>query len=132
MPTKTSRKVASNKAKPKTVEEYFETVPPEAVPALKALRAAIKAAAPSAEEIIAMGVPAYRQNGLLVSFAAAAKHCSLYVMSPGPLSSRKEALRDYDLAPTAIRFSPETRLPKALVADIVRERIRENETKKKA
>jgi uncharacterized protein YdhG (YjbR/CyaY superfamily) len=123
---------ASNKVKkatPKDVDDYLRSVPAQALPALKALRSAIRAAAPSAEETIAYGVPTYRQQGPLVSFAATPKHCAFYVMSQKPLASRKTTLREYDLAPTAIRFPAEAGLPKALVIAIVKERIQENEAR---
>jgi uncharacterized protein YdhG (YjbR/CyaY superfamily) len=121
---------ASKKKTPTTVDDYIAKAPPNMVPMLKALRAAIRAAAPQAEEAIKMGVPAYSYRGQLVAFAAAAKHCSLYAMSPGPISRRKQSLGDYDVAPTAIRFAPDQSIPKALVVEIVRERVRENEAKR--
>ena len=50
--------------------------------ALQNVRSAIHAAAPSAEECISYGMPAFRLNGRLIAgFRAAAKHCSYYPMS---------------------------------------------------
>jgi uncharacterized protein YdhG (YjbR/CyaY superfamily) len=121
---------ASKKKTPTTVDDYIAKAPPKMVPTLKALRAAIRAAAPQAEEGIRMGVPAYSHRGQLVAFAAAAKHCAFYVMSPGPISRRKQSLAHYDVALTAIRFSPDLPIPKSLVVEIVRERVQENEAKR--
>ena len=122
---------AKKKTPPKDVDAYLKTVPPGSVAALQALRATIKAAAPNAAEVINYGVPTYRLHGPLVSFAATPKHCAFYVMSPGPILARKDALKAYDIAPTAIRFAPEQPLPKALVAALVKDRIAENAKKKK-
>ncbi len=128
-PDTKKKSVAKNSKAPDSVEAYLASVPTEALPALKALRAAIKAAAPDAEEIISYGVPTYRQRTAVVSFSATAKHCAFYVMSPKPIARRKNELEEYDLAPTAIRFSFEQRLPKTLVTAIVRERLEENAMK---
>jgi uncharacterized protein YdhG (YjbR/CyaY superfamily) len=114
----------------KDVDAYLAGVPPRMAPALRALRATIRAAAPHAEEVMRMGAPTYLHHGTLVSFSAAAKHCAFYVMSPGPIARRKEELQGYDTAPSAIRFQPETPLPEALVTAIVQDRIRENEAKR--
>lgn len=76
-----------------------------------------------------MGAVTYLHRGNLVSFAAAAKHCSFYVMSPGPIASRRDALKGFDTAPTAIKFKPDRPLPAAVVQAIVLERMRENEAK---
>jgi uncharacterized protein YdhG (YjbR/CyaY superfamily) len=119
----------AKKTAPRDIDAYLAGVAPGMAPALHALRAAIRAAAPQAEEVMRMGTPTYLHRGNLVSFSAAAKHCAFYVMSPGPIARRKEELRGYDIAPSAIRFQPDTPLPAALVAEIVQDRIRENEAK---
>lgn len=120
-------KQKAKKSPPKNVDEYLRGVPLHFLPALRALRAAIKSAAPNAEEVIAYGVPTYQYCGALVSFAAAQNHCAFYVMSKKPIASRKAQLRDYDLAPTAIRFAADQSLPESLVIAIVKERMQEND-----
>jgi uncharacterized protein YdhG (YjbR/CyaY superfamily) len=64
---------------PKTVDEYLARVPPTFRTALQRLRKTIKAAAPDADEVISYQMPAFRQNGMLVYFAAFEDHCSLFV-----------------------------------------------------
>jgi uncharacterized protein YdhG (YjbR/CyaY superfamily) len=123
--TETAKKIP-----PKDVEAYLASVPTEAVTALQLLRSIIKAAAPDADEVISYGVPTYRYNGPLVSFAATSKHCAFYVMSPGPMLAMKDQLKDYDTAPSAIRFPANKPLPETLVTAIVKARILENETRK--
>jgi uncharacterized protein YdhG (YjbR/CyaY superfamily) len=119
------------KQPPKDVDGYIAGVSPRFSPALAALRAVIRSSAPDAEEIIRMGTPTYLHHGNLVSFSAAATHCAFYVMSAGPIERYRDALRDFDTAPTAIRFQPEAPIPEELVAAIVRDRMRENEARKK-
>jgi uncharacterized protein YdhG (YjbR/CyaY superfamily) len=115
---------------PKDVEAYLKTVPPGSVAALQALRRIIRAAAPQAEEVISYGVPTYRHHGQLVSFSATPKHCAFYVMSPGPIAAHNAELKDYDTAPSAIRFQPDRPPPEDLIRTLVHERIRENEAKR--
>ncbi len=122
--------MADKKPTPKDVDAYLDTAPARAVAALRALRSAIQAAAPNAEEVISYGLPTYRLKGVLVSFSATPNHCAFYVMSKGPIAARKAELAGYDLAPTAIRFQPESPLPEALVAAIVQDRIAENSAKR--
>ena len=122
-------KKSGTKAPPEDVESYLATVPRDAVASLRALRKAIREAAPDAEEVISYGVPTYRHRGPLVSFAATSRHCPFYVMSPGPIAARQEELEAYDTAPTAIRFPAGQPLPATLVKTTVKERMKENETK---
>ena len=68
--------------KPETIDEYLSTVDDEKREALEELRRAIKSAAPRAEECISYEIPAFRLDGrVLVFFAAATNHCSFF---PGP------------------------------------------------
>ena len=108
--------------RPKTVASYLAALTPEKRAALKALRRAIRSAAPKAEECISYGVPAFRLNGkLLVAMAATAKHCSFY---PGSvLRSLKIYLKGYDTSEGTIRFQSDKPLPAALVRRIVKARI---------
>ena len=62
--------------KSSTIDEYFAALSDDKRAALEKLRKTIRAAAPDAEECISYGVPAFRHNGALVSFGAAANHCA--------------------------------------------------------
>jgi len=66
------------KAAPATIDDYLALVSEDKRAALQALRQVIRAAAPEAEECISYKIPAFRLNGMLVGFAAAKTHCSLY------------------------------------------------------
>ncbi len=97
-----------------SVDDYMRQLAPDVARALGDLRMAIRTAAPGAEEVMRMGAVTYLHRGNLVSFAAAARHCSFYVMSAAPIASRRHAL------------SP---LPATLVQAIVLERMQENEAR---
>ena len=115
----------------KTIDEYLANIDNEEHrAALAKLRKQISAAAPKAEECISYQMPAFRQNGTLVYFGDAAKHCAFY---PGSRIIEQFAveLKDFSLSKGTIRFQPKQPIPAALVRAIVRGRLAENETKAK-
>jgi uncharacterized protein YdhG (YjbR/CyaY superfamily) len=111
----------------KTIDEYLGRVEPEQRAALEALRQAIRQAAPKAEEVITYGIPAFRQNGFLIGFAASANHCSLHPMNNHTVADFAADLAGYNTSTGTIRFTPDDPLPAALVKRIVRARVAENE-----
>lgn len=111
--------------KPQNIDEYLSTLSDEKRAALEKLRRAIASAAPRAEECISYGIPAFRLDGrVLVFFAAATNHCSLF---PGafPIEALKGELKMYSLSKGTIRFDPSKPLPTALVRKLVKARIEE-------
>ncbi|WP_189644752.1 iron chaperone [Luteimonas gilva] len=118
--------VPSKKSGVASVDAYIAAAAPGMAGILETLRAIVRSAAPEAEETMRMGTPTYVLNGPLVSFGAAAKHCAFYVMSRGPVARHKQELAAFDTAPSAIKFAPGQRVPKALIAKIVKERMQEN------
>src|SRR5215469_972552 len=117
----------SAKKKPKTIDEYLATVKPDHRRALQKLRQTIQTAAPNAEECISYGIPAFRLNRrLLVFFGAWANHCAFYPGSAATLKNFRNELRNFQTSKGTIRFSPEKPLPVALVKELVKTRIEEN------
>lgn len=118
--------------KPITVPEYLKAVPTDQRKALEQLRKTIKAVAPSAEEIISYGIPAYKYAGkLLVGFAAFKEHCSFFLCSGSFLNNYKEEVAKYGGTKSCLHFAPEKPLPVTLVKKMVKERMKENELKLK-
>ena len=115
----------------RTVDEYLALVDEPARAALVKLRAAIRAAAPKAEEVISYQIPTYKLNGPLVHFAAQPNHLSLTVISLDVLRDLADALEGFDVSGRTIRFSAEDPLPAALVKRIVKARVKENEARAK-
>jgi uncharacterized protein YdhG (YjbR/CyaY superfamily) len=111
---------------PQTVDEYMAMLPEESRVTLERLRKTIKAAAPKATETISYQMPMYKQNGMVVGFAAFKNHCSLF---PGafPVAAFKDELKGYETSKGTIRFPIGKPLPAALVKKIVKSRIAENE-----
>lgn len=111
--------------KPSTIDDYLAGVSEDKRTALERLRRAIRAAAPRAEECISYGVPAFRLEGqVLVFFAAAKNHCSFF---PGahPVDVLKAELKGYSISKGTVRFDPSTPLPATLVRKLVKARIAE-------
>ena len=101
-------------------------VPPKFRATLQRLRRLIKAAAPDAEEVISYQMPAFRQNGMLVYFAAFADHCSLFVGSAQVRRKFSAELKPFQTGKGTLRFTPDRPLPADLVTRIVNARVAEN------
>lgn len=112
---------------PRTVEEYMKNAPPEARGALRRLRAAIKAAAPEATELITYQMPGFKAHGrALVSYAAFRGHYSLFPMGLSAVNAHIDRVRPYLSGKSTIRFSYEKPLPVTIVRLIVKARLVEN------
>ena len=110
-----------------TTDEYLAALSDDKRAALAKLRAAIRAAAPGAEEYVGYGLPAFRLDGRrLVAFGATAKHCALYPMSGATVDAHQKELEGYDTSKGTIRFDASRPLPPALVRKLVKARIAEN------
>jgi uncharacterized protein YdhG (YjbR/CyaY superfamily) len=115
----------SDRNVPGSVEAYIDTFPPELRAVLRRIRAAIRKAAPEAVEKVSYGMPAYAQDGMLVFFAAFKEHVSFFPTASGVEKFRYE-LSSYGTSKGGVRFPLGTRVPYALIARIVKFRVREN------
>ena len=109
----------------KTVAEYLRRCPPAARKHVRAMRAAIRAAAPAATETISYGMPAFVQDGILVWYAGFADHASLFPKTAAIAAFAKPLAR-YAPSKGTIRFPLDEPVPVALVRRIVKFRIAEN------
>lgn len=115
---------------PPTTADFLAALPDDQRNALLTLRAEIRRAAPEAEEYIGYGIPAFRQDGALVSFGAARNHCALYVQSPAVMEALADDVAGLDTSKGTIRFTPDKPLPADLVHRIVKARLAENASRK--
>jgi uncharacterized protein YdhG (YjbR/CyaY superfamily) len=112
------------------VEAYLAKVPEPARGTLESVRAAIRSAAPAAAtEVISYGMPAFRYEGVLVSYATFKDHCSFFPMSAVILDEFAEDVKSYRTSKGTLQFPLDTPLPASLVGNIVRVRVMQNEGK---
>lgn len=110
--------------RPTTIDEYLAGVSPRQRVALERIRAAIRAAAPDAEECISYQLAAFRWNGrLLVAFGATSDHCAFYPMSGTLIERHRSALRGFETSKGTIRFQPGKSLSAALVRKLVKAKM---------
>ena len=121
---------AKKSASPQTVDDYLAALPKEARATLEKLRRVVKAVAPKATEVISYQIPMYKQDGILVGFAAFKDHCSFF---PGanPIATHKDELKAYETSKGTIRFPFDNPLPAALVKKLVKTRVAENEKRQR-
>lgn len=114
-------KTASAKAQ---VADYIAACPPKPRAALKQVRAAIRAAAPGAEEAFSYRMPAFRYDGrVLVWYAAFTNHYSMFPVGTEMARSLGKAAAGYETAKGTIRFPLSERVPVGLVKKIVKARL---------
>jgi uncharacterized protein YdhG (YjbR/CyaY superfamily) len=121
----------SIKTKPKTIDEYLALTSPEQRSVLEKLRQTVHAAAPGAQEYIGYGLAGFKFNGRpLVYFGAWENHCALYAASPAIQEKFQKELEGFEQSKGTIKFTPEKPLPMALVRNLVKARISENDSAK--
>ncbi len=92
---------------------------------LRQLRSIIEAAAPLATGTISYGMPAFHQNGVLVFFAAHARHVGFYP-TPSAIQAFEKELAKYQSSKGAVRFPIDEPLPVGLIRRMTSFRVREN------
>lgn len=111
--------------KAKNVHDYIASAPPPARRMLKKIRAAIKAAAPEAEEKISYGMPYYHYHGRLIYFAGFTHHVSLFTWRSVMTAYAKE-VKKYRTTSATLQFPIGTKIPVALVKKLVKARMKLN------
>lgn len=109
---------------PETIDEYIAGFPPGVRKMLKQVRAAIKKAAPDAEEAIKYRMPTFVLNENLVHFAAFKNHVGFYP-TPSGIETFKDKLSQYRSAKGSVQFPLDRPMPLGLIAEIVRFRVKE-------
>lgn len=114
------------------VEAYLAAVPEPARTTLQTVRERIRAAAPkAATETISYGMPAFRHNGVLVSYAAFKKHCSFFPMGSAVLDALGDEVKPYRTAKGTMQFPLDKPLPATLIRKIVKARVAQNDKKQR-
>jgi len=114
----------------KTIDDYISGFPEDLRIKLEQVRQTIKKAAPQAEEAISYGMPAFKQKGVLVYFAAFKDHIGFFPTSSGVANFQKE-LAGYDTSKGTIRFPLDAPIPHILIEKITKFRVAETQAKVK-
>jgi len=111
----------------RTVDEYLAGTPEPARSTLKHIRAVIKSVVPKeTTEVISYRIPMFKYKGMLVGYAAFARHCSLFPTGSGVIETFAKELKPYRTSKGTIQFPSDKPLPDALLKKIVKQRIKEN------
>ncbi len=100
--------------------------------ALDTLRAAVAQVVPEATEDIAWNMPSFKlHDKALICYAAFKDHYSLFPMSAQVVTDHADLLGERATGKGTIRLEYAERLPKRLVATIVKARVAEVEARRK-
>jgi uncharacterized protein YdhG (YjbR/CyaY superfamily) len=110
---------------PTSVDEYIATFPAEVRAILRKMRRTVRAAAPNAREVISYRMPALKQHGVLVYFAAFKKHIGLYPPIRGDARLEKAAAR-YSGEKGNLRFPLDEPIPYGLIKRLTQLRARQD------
>jgi uncharacterized protein YdhG (YjbR/CyaY superfamily) len=113
-------------ASPTGVDAYLAALLADRRGPMEELRAAVRDAAPGAEEVITYKMPGLRLAGrFLVSYDAFARHYSLFPASDGVRAALGDELVPYLAGKGTIRFPADRPVPLDLVRRIVAARVAE-------
>jgi uncharacterized protein YdhG (YjbR/CyaY superfamily) len=121
----------SSRLTPRNIDEYIASFSPEIQAILESIRSTIQRAAPGAQETISYRIPAFKQEGILVYFAAFKKHIGLYPPVRGDAGLEK-AISIYAGKKGNLQFPLERPIPYRLIERIVKLRVKQNMAKARA
>ncbi len=112
----------------KNIDGYISQFSADVQAILEKVRATIRQAAPDAKEVISYQMPAFRQHGILVYFAAWKKHIGLYPPISGDKTLEKAVAR-YAGPKGNLQFPLDEPIPYALIERIVKLRVKQDSEK---
>jgi uncharacterized protein YdhG (YjbR/CyaY superfamily) len=110
---------------PTNIDEYIDAFPPKVQVILERIRRTVREAAPEAEEIISYRMPAFKQNGILIYFAAFKKHIGLFPPASGDKAIEK-AISVYAGPKGNLQFPLDQPIPCELIGRIVKLRVKQS------
>jgi uncharacterized protein YdhG (YjbR/CyaY superfamily) len=114
--------------KPADIDSYIAQFPADVQAFLEQLRATIQDAAPEAKETISYLMPAFKQHGILVYFAAWKGHIGIYPPISGDRGLEK-ALARYAGPKGNLQFPLDEPIPYELIERIVKLRVKQDSAK---
>ena len=114
--------------KPKDIDGYISQFPADVRAILEKVRVTIRHAAPEAKETISYQMPAFKQHGILIYFAAWTKHIGLYPPISGDKTLEK-AIAQYAGPKGNLQFPLDEPIPYDLIERIVKLRVKQDTAK---
>jgi uncharacterized protein YdhG (YjbR/CyaY superfamily) len=111
--------------KPQDIDSYISKFPTDVQVILEKVRETIRHAAPEAKETISYMMPAFKQHGILVYFAAWEKHIGMYP----PISGNKTleiAIARYAGPKGNLQFPFDEPIPYDLIERLVKLRVKQD------
>ncbi len=121
---KTNIKLTTPLVKPTSTTEYIKAIPASIRPGFKELHQIIITSAPEAIQDISYGMPCLKLNGILIYYACHKGHYGLYPMAD-TIIEFKDKLGKYEISKGAIKFNHGNPLPKKLISEIVKYRVKQ-------
>ena len=118
----------AKRKKPQDIDSYISQFPADVQAVLQEVRETIRRAAPAGEETISYPMPAFRQHGILVYFAAWKNHIGLYPPISGDKTLEKAVAR-YSGPKGNLQFPLDEPMPLDLIERIVKLRVKQDEAK---
>ncbi len=112
----------AGRSSPGTIDEYIAAAPSGCQSILEKIRTIIRRTAPRAEETISYGMPAFKQQGILVYFGAFKKHVGLFPPVRGDEKLRRAAA-PFGGPRGNLKFPLEKPIPYDLIRRIVKARV---------
>lgn len=112
------------KVRAATIADYIAAAPNPAQKNLRELYVILKKAAPKAREAIKWSTPVFEDTRILFAFAAFESHVN-FMPTPSVIESFRKELADYTTGKGSIQFPHDEPLPKALIAKMARQRLKE-------
>ena len=126
---RTERSMTPRPATPSNVDEYIAQFEPQVQAILQRVREAVRAGAPEAVEVISYRMPALKQDGVLVYFAAFKGHIGLYPPIKGDPRLEEQAL-PYAGEKGNLRFLYSEPIPYKLITGLTRLRAKQDSMRK--
>src|SRR6266581_8121650 len=114
--------------KPTDIDGYISQFPADVRAVLQEVRATIRQVAPDAKEIISYQMPAFKQHGILVYFAAWKQHIGLYPPISGDKALERAVAR-YAGPKGNLQFPLDEPIPYDLIERIVKLRVKQDSAK---
>src|SRR5262245_46087953 len=111
--------------RPADIDSYIALFPADVQVVLEKVRQTIKHAAPGAKETISYQMPAFKQNGILVYFAAWKHHIGLYPPVAGDKTLEKAVAR-YAGPKGNLQFPLDESIPYDLIERVVKLRVKDS------